>query len=165
MASARVREAFEELRSVLGKRGGLTDAIIPPLAFVVANALLDLQTALWIAAGLAAVLVAYRLVRRQPWRYALGGIAAVAVAAALALLLGRAEGFFLPGIVTSGITVVLCLGSVLARRPLVAWTSYASRRWPLGWYESVGNQQLVTKSTACHCEEWSDEAIWGPLAA
>jgi len=30
--------------------------------------------------------------------------------------------------------MVLCGVSVLARRPLVAWTSYLARRWPLDWY-------------------------------
>jgi hypothetical protein len=30
--------------------------------------------------------------------------------------------------------VVGCLASVLAGRPLVAWTSYVARRWPLAWY-------------------------------
>jgi hypothetical protein len=31
-------------------------------------------------------------------------------------------------------TVLLCLLSVLAGRPMVAWTSYITRRWPLDWY-------------------------------
>jgi hypothetical protein len=30
--------------------------------------------------------------------------------------------------------VLLCFGSVVARRPLVALTSYVTRRWPLQWY-------------------------------
>ena len=29
---------------------------------------------------------------------------------------------------------VVTLASVLVRRPLVAWTSYLARRWPLKWY-------------------------------
>lgn len=29
---------------------------------------------------------------------------------------------------------MLCLASVLVGRPLVAWTSFIARRWPLKWY-------------------------------
>jgi hypothetical protein len=32
------------------------------------------------------------------------------------------------------VTVLVCGASVALGRPLVAWTSHAARRWPLGWY-------------------------------
>ena len=47
---------------------------------------------------------------------------------------GRAEGFFLPGILSGALTALLCLVSVRIKRPLVAWISYITRRWPLEWY-------------------------------
>jgi hypothetical protein len=40
----------------------------------------------------------------------------------------------LPGIITGIFTVVLCGVSIVAGRPLVAWTSYIARRWSLDWY-------------------------------
>ena len=57
----------------------------------------------------------------------------MALAAAVAYLLGSAEGFFLP-IIIGGITFLLALVSVLVGRPMVAYTSYVARRWPLDWY-------------------------------
>jgi hypothetical protein len=75
-----------------------------------------------------------RLLRRQSLIYALGGVGGVLFAIAIAKLLGRAEGFFLPGIVSGGATIVVAVLSVIFRRPLVAWTSFIARRWPLGWY-------------------------------
>ena len=58
----------------------------------------------------------------------------VVVAILIAKLLDRAEGYFVPAIITGAFTVVLCGVSIVAGRPLVAWTSYVARRWPLGWY-------------------------------
>ncbi|MGH8904033.1 MAG: DUF3159 domain-containing protein [Egibacteraceae bacterium] len=50
----------------------------------------------------------------------------------IALWSGQAEGFFLPGIVTSALAGVACVASILVRRPLIALTSAAIYRWPLG---------------------------------
>lgn len=130
----KLREILEELRMVLAGRSNLLDSILPPLLFVLLNAIWGLQVAIWASLGLAALMAIYRLFKRQSLLYALGGAGGVAVAAAVAYLLGRAEGFFLPTIVSGAFTVLLCLVSVLAGRPVVAYTSFVARRWPLDWY-------------------------------
>jgi hypothetical protein len=66
--------------------------------------------------------------------YALAGIGSVGLAIAIVWLLGRAEGYFLPSLVSGGMTVALALVSLIIRRPFVAWTSFIARRWPLDWY-------------------------------
>jgi hypothetical protein len=130
----KVRELWEELRSVLSGRSDLIDSVIPAAVFVIVNGVADLRYAVWSAVGLGAALAVYRIVRRDSVRYALTGLGAAAIASAVALLLGRAEGYFLPAIVTGVTTVVLCIVSVMIRRPLVAWTSHLARRWPRDWY-------------------------------
>ncbi|MFC2015387.1 DUF3159 domain-containing protein [Chloroflexota bacterium] len=130
----KLSEILEELRMVLAGRTKILDSILPPLFFVLLNAIWDMQVAIWASLGLAVVIAIYRLFRRQSLLYALGGAGGVALAAAVASLLGRAEGFFLPTMVSGAITVLLCLVSVLVRRPLVAFTSFVARRWPLNWY-------------------------------
>ena len=130
----KAREIFEELRMVLAGRSNLLDTFLPPVLFVLLNALWGLQVAIWASLGLAVAIAILRLVRRQSLLYALGGAGGVALAAGIAYLLGRAEGFFLPTIITGAATVLLCLVSVLARRPIVAYSSYLVRRWPLDWY-------------------------------
>ena len=132
--ATKLREIGEELRTVLAGRSNLLDSIVPPLAFVVANNLSGFTVAAWSAVGVALAFLAYRLLRRQRLAYAAGGIGGVLLAIVLARLLGRAEGYFLPGILSGGLTVLACLVSVVARRPLVAWTSFVTRRWPLPWY-------------------------------
>jgi hypothetical protein len=130
----KLREILEELRMVLAGRSSVLDSLLPPLFFVLVNVLWGVQVAIWASLGLAAAIAIYRLLRRQSLLYALGGAGAVALAALIAQLLGRAEGFFLPTIISGAFTVLLCLVSVLVGRPIVALTSFVARRWPLQWY-------------------------------
>lgn len=128
------REILEELRMVLAGRSSFLDSLLPPLFFVLLNLIWGVQVAIWASLGLAVLIAIYRLFRRQSLLYALGGAGGVAIAAGVAYLLGRAEGFFLPTIISGAVTVLLCLVSVLAGRPIVAFTSFIARRWPLNWY-------------------------------
>ena len=130
----KAREILEELRMVLMGRSSLLDTLLPPLLFVLLNVIWGVQVAIWASLGLAVLIAAYRLLKRQSLLYALGGAGGVALAAGAAFLLGRAEGFFLPTILSGAVTFLLCLVSVLVGRPLVALTSYVARRWPLNWY-------------------------------
>ncbi len=129
----KARELLEEFRSVMEKVG-LLDTILPPILFLLLNGLAGFTAAMAGALGLSVLIAIIRLRREQSLVYALGGLGSVGLAVALALLLGRSEGFFLPGIVNGGLTVALALASLLIRKPMVAWTSYLARRWPLDWY-------------------------------
>lgn len=130
----RVRELVTEFRTVVAGRNNLLDSIVPPIIFLLVNAIWGFQYAMWGSLALAGVIAVIRLLRGQSVLYALGGVAGVALAIVIVQVLGRAEGYFLPGIVIGGFTVLLCLASVLVGKPLVAWTSYIARRWPLDWY-------------------------------
>jgi hypothetical protein len=132
--TGKFRELIEEFRTVFAGRGHLADSIVPPVIFVIVNALVGFEAASWGSLAVAAAITVFRLARRQRLRYALGGVGGAVLAILVARLLGRAEGYFLPGIVTGGLTVLVSVASVIAGRPLVAWTSYIYRRWPLDWY-------------------------------
>lgn len=134
MPANRFREIIDELRTVVFGRSNLADSILPPVLFLIVHTWLGFEAAMWSSLAVAGGITALRLRRRQPVLYALGGIGGVGVAIGVALLSGRAEGFFLPGIVSGAATVLLCVVSALAGRPLVAYTSYVTRRWPLEWY-------------------------------
>jgi len=129
----KARELLEEFRAVMG-RVGLLDTILPPIIFLLLNRLAGFTAAMFGALGLSALIAISRLRNGQSLVYALAGMGSVGLAIALALLLGRSEGFFLPGIVNGGLTVALALVSLVIRKPMVAWTSYLARRWPLDWY-------------------------------
>jgi hypothetical protein len=134
MLHPKLQEIADELRSVVFGRSGLADALIPPVLFLIINAALGLQAALWGSLAIAAVVAGVRLARRQSLGYALGGVAGVAFALLLAWLAGGAQGYFLPGLINGALSVAICVISIVAKRPLVAYTSFVARRWPLDWY-------------------------------
>ncbi len=128
-------ELIEELRMVFsGKTARLFDSLLPLLVFLIVNPLLGLNPALWGSVGVAGIVVLLRIFRRESLRYSLAGLAGVIIAALFVRISGSGAGFFFPGFISGAITIILCVISVLFRRPLVAWTSYVVRRWPLNWY-------------------------------
>jgi len=131
---SKLQEITAEFRSVMTGRGGWTDSLIPPIVFLILNALAGFEIALVGSLSTALIISGFRLFKRQRSRYALGGIGGVILAVLIARLVGGAQGYFLPGIITGSFTVFLCLTSLLLKRPLVAWTSFLTRRWPLEWY-------------------------------
>jgi hypothetical protein len=142
----KVRELLEEFRAVAGKVG-LLDTILPPIIFLLLNGFAGFTAAMFGALGLSVIIAILRLRRGQSLLYALAGMGSVGLAIALALLLGRSEGYFLPGIVNGGLTIALALVSLLIRKPMVAWTSYLARRWPLDWYWHARVRPAYTEVT------------------
>lgn len=107
------------LAAAIGGVRGVIDSGTPALVFVVVAALSTLHTAVVVALCFAAGLFVLRVARREPVRYAVSGCFGVAISALVALRLGRAEGFFLPGIVVNAIYTCAFVASVVVRRPLV----------------------------------------------
>jgi len=138
-------ELVDEFRSVLG--GRLIDAILPPLLFLIANAIWGLNIAMWTALGLSIILGIRRIARGESLTYGLLGALSVLLAIGLVTLLGRAESFFLPGLISGGLTVALCFISLLIKRPLTAWSSFISRRWTLDWYWHPRIRPAYTETT------------------
>jgi len=103
----------------LGGWRGMVDATLPTLAFIVANGAGGLRTGIWTALGVAVVLFALRLVRREKLQQAMSGLFAVGVAVAISSVTGEARDFYVPGIIRNAVLTVVLLGSVLVRRPLV----------------------------------------------
>lgn len=130
----RFSEVVEEFRTVVAGRSNLIDAVLPPLVFLLLNAFLGLTAASWGSLGVAAALSGLRIIRGQAPGYALGGLAATLLAILAARLSDQAEGYFLPSLISGGLTILACLISVMVGRPIVALTSHLARGWPLAWY-------------------------------
>ncbi len=123
---------LEELKTVLS--GKTFDALLPPLVFVLVNGLFGLETAVIVSLGLAGILGIARILRRQTWQYALGGLLITGFASGLAYLTRSAASFFIPAILTSGLLLFLALVSLVAGKPMAAWVSHLTRGWPLEWF-------------------------------
>lgn len=128
----KTQEIGEELKSVLS--GRTVDALLPPLVFVLVNAILSLEVAVIAALGLALSLAVLRIFRKQSWYYALGGFLGVGLAAGLALLTQNASSYFLPAIIGSAVLSLGALVSIFIGKPLAAWLSHLTRGWPLDWF-------------------------------
>lgn len=134
MTQSKSRELLEELSAVFAGRNSFLDAILPPILFLLVNGLAGFQAAMWSALGLSVVIAVMRIIRKQSLIYALAGVGSVAVAIGIVWILGKSEGFFLPGLISGSMTLLLTIVSLVIRRPVVAWTSFIARRWPLDWY-------------------------------
>jgi hypothetical protein len=129
------QELREEFKAVLSNRGSRwLDSFFPLLIFLVLSPVAGWQIALWASGGFAVMLALFRILHHQSLVYSLGGLGGVMLAAIFVILIGSEKGFFLPGLISGTITVVLCVVSVALNRPVVAWTSFVARRWPLNWY-------------------------------
>lgn len=128
------QDVRDDLRSLFVGDRTIGDSFPAPIAFVVVNAWAGLGAATVAALVVGAVVAAWRVRRGQQVVYALGGIVAIGFAALVALRSGRAEGYFLPGIVSAFGWAAVAVVSMVVRRPLAAWSSWLFRRWPLDWY-------------------------------
>lgn len=112
---------------IIGGKRGIIDGALPPIVFVATNALsglaTDRSTALTVAAsaaaGLAAVLVLVRLVRRESLKQAAQGLAGLAIAVGYAVWSGEARDFFLPGMYVDAVYGIAFAVSVVVGWPLV----------------------------------------------
>ena len=134
MTQSKFRELLDELRTVFAGRNSFLDAILPPILFLLVNGVAGFQAAMWSALAVSIIIAAMRILRKQPLNYALAGVGSVAIAIGIAWFLGKSEGFFLPGLISGSMTLLLTIVSLVIRRPMVAWTSYIARRWTLDWY-------------------------------
>lgn len=130
--NSKVQEIFEELKSVLS--GKTIDAILPPIVYVIVNAVFGLPPAVIAAVLFATALGAIRIFKGQKWVYALGGLLGVGIAAGLALLTRNAASYFIPAMVSSGVFLIGAVVSNLIGKPLAAWLSHLTRSWPLDWF-------------------------------
>jgi hypothetical protein len=130
----KARELWEEFRSVVIGGTSFLDAILPPIIFLLLNGWLGFKAALWGALILSVLIAIFRLWNKNSLFYALAGVLSVGLAVAVALFLGRSEGFFATSLVSGSMTLLLAILSLVIRRPMVAWTSFIARRWPINWY-------------------------------
>ena len=140
-------EIRAELRELVSGRVGVADGVLPPLVFVILNNITGVGPAAAAGIGTALAITLWRLSRGRPVRFAVAGLLGTAVASGLALRSGSAQDFFLPGIVSGALTTAALLASVAVSRPLVAWTSWITRGWPIDWYWHPNVRPAYTRAT------------------
>jgi len=108
------------LLSAVGGLRGLTESILPGLGFLIMYTLTtSLVLSVLAPVALAVIFVVVRLVTRTPLTQAIAGIVGIAISAVLALVSGRAENNFVPGILINVASLVVLLVSIAIQWPLI----------------------------------------------
>lgn len=108
------------LLTAVGGVRGIVEAVLPPMAFLVAYTITNnLFWSVLPPLVLAAIFVVVRIATKSPVLPAIGGLLLTAVSAGFALWTGNASDNFVLGFVINGIGLALMLLSLLARRPLL----------------------------------------------
>jgi intracellular septation protein A len=108
-----------DLIEAMGGPLGVAETSLPAIAFAAVYTFTDTNTAAIAAVVLALVLSVARLVRRESPRHALSGLIGVAFAAFIAARSGKAENFYLPGLLLNAAYAAAFLVSLALRKPLV----------------------------------------------
>lgn len=124
------------LDALLARAGGIKGLVysaLPVTSYALTSSLAGVTPAIVVSVSVAALILAWQLVRRESLRPALFGFVGVAACAGLALVTGQAKDFYLPGIwsyLAGGVVLTL---SLLVRRPLVgmgwAWITGRDGTW------------------------------------
>ncbi|WP_055588588.1 DUF3159 domain-containing protein [Peterkaempfera griseoplana] len=114
------KEAADTVMKAFGGVRGMIDMTLPGLVFIVTfNLTHRVSAAAWAALGLSGVFAVVRLARRETVQHAFSGVFGVAIGAYIAMKSGKAEDFYLPGLLYSvGYCAALAI-SALVRWPLI----------------------------------------------
>jgi intracellular septation protein A len=115
------REQPPSLLDAMGGPLGMAETSLPAIAFAAIYGFVGTNGAAVAAVAVALALAVARLVRHQTPRHALSGVVGVAFAAFIAARSGKAENFFLPGLLLNAAYAAAFLVSVSVRRPLVGY--------------------------------------------
>ena len=117
----------------MGGVSGLIYSSLPVLVFVPISSLFGLTPAIIAALAVAALILVWRLVRRESTQPAISGFMGVGICALIAYLMGESKGYFLLGIWSSLFWAAVFGLSVLIRRPVVGyiwgWVNGHDRAW------------------------------------
>src|SRR5688500_15891830 len=126
----------------------MAETALPAVAYVTTYTASGSDTTISaaVAVGLALVLTAARVIRRESPQ-PLSGLIGVAFAAFIATRSGRAEDFFLPGLLANAAYAAAFLVSIALQRPLVGYIVGAITGEGTHWREDPVRVRLYTRAT------------------
>lgn len=127
------RTGAQALLEQMGGVAGLIYSSLPVVVFVPVSSAVGLLPAILTALGVAALILVWRLARRESVQPAVSGFIGVGFCALIAWFVGAAKGYFLLGIWMSLFWAAVFGVSILVRRPVVgyvwSWVNGHGYRW------------------------------------
>jgi hypothetical protein len=140
------------LLAAIGGVRGLAESILPGLGFVVVYTLTaSLVPSVLIPVGLAVLFVLARVVQRGPVAQALAGVLGIALSAAIALLSGRAEGNFIPGLIVNAVSLLGLLVSIAVRWPVIGIVVGLLTNEGAAWRQDRAKRRVLVATTWLWC--------------
>jgi hypothetical protein len=107
----------------------------------------DVVPAAIVAVAVAAGFAAARIMRGATPQFALSGAFGVGIAAIVASTTGRAEDFFLPGILLNAASATAFLISILINRPLLGYVAGPLLKEDSDWHRDPGARALYRRAS------------------
>mgnify|MGYP000987990627 FL=1 len=127
------RTGAQALLDQMGGVAGLIYSSLPVVVFVPVSSAFGLLPAILTALGVGALILVWRLARRESVQPAVSGFIGVGFCALIAWFVGAAKGYFLLGIWMSLFWAAVFGVSILVRRPVVgyvwSWVNGHGYRW------------------------------------
>lgn len=145
------KTTLPSITDAVGGPLGMVESALPTVVFIAAVTATgkDIKLAAILAVVVAVVMAVVRLGRGQTIRFAVSGLVGVAFAAFVAAKTGRAENFFLPGLLFNAGYAALAIGSIVARRPLAGYAVIAFRGGELRgpWHTDARFTRVANRAT------------------
>lgn len=126
------------LTSSLGGARGMFESGAPAITFIAVYGLTsqNLRASVFAAVSIGLVLAILRLVKRQTLSQVTAGFIGLAFSSWLAIASGRAENFFLPGILTNFLYAGVCLISLIINKPILGYLIESIRGTRTDWQKN-----------------------------
>lgn len=151
MAADETTETTEQeapdLMEALGGPLGIAETSLPAVFYAAVYPFSDTNTAAVVAVAVAVVFGVARLARRQTPRHALSGIVGVGFAAFVAARSGKAENFFLPGLLLNAAYATAFFVSATIRHPIVGYLVGALDGEGKAWREDPVRVRAFTRAS------------------
>lgn len=137
------------LDQAIGGWRGLIDSGVPASLFVIVYMLNGqvLRSAVVAAVGSAVVIGLWRAARREPLQQVASGFVGVGISAFVATRTGRAEDYFLMGLLINIGYLAAYLVSILVRWPLIGLVVGYLRNDPTGWRDDPAQYRAYTTAS------------------
>jgi hypothetical protein len=142
-------DAPPPLAEAVGGVLGIAESVLPSAAFVATYTATGQQTrpALIAAVTLGAFFAIARVVRGQPARFALAGLVGIAISAYVVSRTGRAEDFFLPGLLANAGYALAYAISIAVRWPLLGVVIAIASNRGMQWRQDPARVRAYSRAS------------------